>query len=195
MTHTEDWFIVNETHAPDLVCQRRLAQVDGNGDEVRTYWQEVVGPVMIITEHRYRLDSSGLVIGLLDTRTRLVVRSVADVSGNGSEYGITPSVVEDDEQYKQFVFTARDDRASGVTELVRPGSMYDTAARGEHRPQHDGPERTGREARLAHDTLADLRRACAQVFKILDEITTLRDETVQIRDAAVRATGVERRDR
>lgn len=111
MTHTTEWFIVSETHASDLVCQRRHVQVDKDGHHIKTHWQEVVGPVMIITEYQFRVNNDNGTIGeLCDTRTRLVVRAVDAASGNGSEYGITPSVIDDnddDRQYRQFIFTSR----------------------------------------------------------------------------------------
>lgn len=165
MTYIEEWFIVSETHAPDLVCRRTVRRTDGPQDVIGS--EEVPGPVMIITEHEYRLDASGLVIGLVDTRTRLVVRSMADVSGNGSEYGITPLVVEDDELYQNFVFTARE---KNPTVLINDDSSE---------------LRELRELHVAH----------TQVMRTLDEITRLRDEIVQIRDAALRAASATRKAR
>lgn len=160
MTHTDEWFIVNETHAPDLVCHRRIGHVDD--PEGMIAWDEVSGPVMIITEHEYRVNDDGTLGALTDTRTRLVVREVGTAHGNGSEYGITPLVVDDDdEQYKWFVFTAREKKP---TVLINDDSSE----------------------------LRDLRSAHAQVMRMLDEITRLRDDVVQIRDAALRAASATR---
>lgn len=166
MTHTDEWFIVNETHVPDLVCHRRIGHVDD--PEGMIAWDEVPGPVMIITEHEYRVNDDGTLGALTDTRTRLVVREVGTVHGNGSEYGITPLVIDDDdEQYKWFVFTAREKKP---TVLINDDSS---------------------ELRELHE----LHAAHTQVMRTLTEITKIRDETIAIRDAALRAASTTKKAR
>lgn len=162
MTYTDEWFIVNETHVPDLVCHRRIGHVDD--PEGMIAWDEVSGPVMIITEHEYRVNDDGTLGALTGTRTRLVVREVGTAHGNGSEYGITPLVVADDEVYQEFVFTAREKKP---TVLISDDSTE----------------------------LRDLHSAHAQVMRTLGEITRLRDDVTQIRDAALRAASATRKAR
>lgn len=114
MSRTDtDWYVVSEVPAPHLVCHARMTQVDGNGDKIGEHLQEIPGPVSIITEHERVVNDDGTLGGLCDTRTRLVVRAEWDVSGNGSEYGITPTTVDDDRAYTSYLFTARDESPSG----------------------------------------------------------------------------------
>lgn len=161
MTYTDDWFIVNETHAPDLVCQRAVRRTDGPQDVIG--WEEAPGPVMIITEHRYRLDASGLVSGLVDTRTRLVVREAGDPVGNGSEYGITPLVVDNDEVYDEFIFTLREKKP---TVLINDDSS---------------------ELRDLHVAHAQVMRTLDEITRLRDETVQIRDAALRAASATKRA--------
>ena len=168
MSRTDiDWYVVREVPAHHLVCHRKVTQVNGHGDETGVRWEEIPGPVSIITEHQYVVNDDGTLGGLCDTRTRLVARAEWDVSGNGSEYGITPSVVDDDRTYRGYFFTTR-------------GSVSGEELGGE--PIRRSVERD-RSAELR-----DLHAAHSRVMKMLAEITKLRDETIEIRDAAIRAS-------
>lgn len=110
----DTWFVVGERHEPNLVAQLLRTQVDGNDDVVNQHWQTVPGIVSIITEHKYRVDSTGLVIGQVDVRTRLVVRAFRETDGNGHPLSIEPFTVQDDPQegsvseYADLRFVTRD---------------------------------------------------------------------------------------
>lgn len=88
------WYVTAERHEPDLVCQVLHTQVDGNDDVVNEHWQDVEGIVTLITEEQRRVDEGGLAVGVVDTRTRLVVRRHEDPEGNGSPVGFEPLVID-----------------------------------------------------------------------------------------------------
>lgn len=161
------WYVVNEVPAPHLVCHKKFTQVDGYGDEVGQHRQEVTGPVSVLTEHEYVVNDDGTLGALCGTRTRLVVRAESDVMGNGFEYGITPSVLDDDDVYKSYVFSVRNESPSATS--TRPDEIDRSAE------------------------LRDLHAAHSHVMKMLAEITQLRDETTEIRDAALRAASANRK--
>lgn len=88
------WYVTAERYEPDLVCQVLHTQVDGNNDVVNAHWQDIEGLITLITEEQRRVDPSGIAIGVVDTRTRLVVRRYDDPEGNGSPVGFEPLVVD-----------------------------------------------------------------------------------------------------
>lgn len=94
VVHMHLWYVTAERHEPDLVCQVLRTQVDGNDDVVNEHWQDIEGLVTLVTEEQRRIDSSGLAVGVVDTRTRLVVRRYEDPEGNGSPVGFEPLVLD-----------------------------------------------------------------------------------------------------
>lgn len=94
VVHMHLWYVTTERHEPDLVCQVLRTQVDGNDDVANEHWQDIEGLVTLVTEEQRRIDSSGLVVGVVDTRTRLVVRRYEDPEGNGSPVGFEPLVLD-----------------------------------------------------------------------------------------------------
>lgn len=136
--HTHLWFVTGERHEPDLVCQVLRTQVDGNNDVVNTHWQDIQGLIMLITEEQRRVDPSGLAVGVVDTRTRLVVRRYEDPEGNGSAVGFEPLVVDLTGEggidgvgdYRTLRFVRREDaeaNRSDVQEVRRTGRATDIA--------------------------------------------------------------------
>lgn len=163
MTYTDEWFIVSETHAPDLVCHRRIGHVAD--PESMIAWDEVSGPVMLITEHEYRVNDDGTLGALTGTRTRLVVREVGTAHGNGSEYGITPLVVDDDETYKRYIFTAREKKP---TVLINDDSSE------------------LRDLRSAH---AQVMRTLDEITRLRDDVVQIRDAALRAASATREARG------
>lgn len=131
VVHVHLWYVTAERHEPDLVCQVLRTQVDGNDDVVNTHWQDIEGIVTLITEEQRRVDPSGLAVGVVDTRTRLVVRRTADPEGNGSPVGFEPLVVDPTGEdiggigdYRTLRFVRREDaRDASREEVENTGSL------------------------------------------------------------------------
>lgn len=169
VVHMHLWYVTAERYEPDLVCQALRTQVDGNGDAVNEYWREVEGPVTLLTEEQRRVDPSGLAVGVVDTRTRLVVRRHDDPEGNGSPVGFEPLVIDP---------TGEDTRGLGDYRTLRFVRRVDTVDR-----ESDDTREVRREARRRRDQLNSARALLQSFVDERIERTELDTRYVRLPDA------------
>lgn len=128
-TPTEDlWYVVAEHHEPHLVAHyAHTTGVEFNPETNRREevieWRSVDGPVFTITEHKYRTDAAGFIHGLVDSRTRLVMRAHDNDLGNGHPFAFEPFAVENPAEHDDVLgygrlrfVTQPPESPAGVTE-------------------------------------------------------------------------------